>query len=89
MSETTFASLTTGKTVDVPGVWSKRVVPIFLMSNGCVWVPIRVSSPIPFKSQLCSRHGRFTIYTPEFASAKTERISREEMELLVREQIGR
>ncbi len=50
--------------------------------------PIRVSSSIPFKSQLCSRHGRFAIYTAEFASAKTERVSREETELLVREQIS-
>ncbi len=40
-----------------PGAWSKRIVPILLMSNGCVLgitcnKPIRVSSPIPFKSEL-------------------------------------
>ncbi len=75
-----------GKTV---GAWSKRVVPIFLMSHGCVLgitsnKPIRVSSPIPFKSQLRSRHGGFAIYATEFARAKTERVSREETELLVR-----
>ncbi len=56
------------------------------MSNGCVLgktcnKPIRVSSTIPFKSQL---HSRNAIYTTKF----TERISREEAELLVREQIG-
>uniref|UniRef100_A0A672PPN2 Spectrin beta chain, non-erythrocytic 1 n=1 Tax=Sinocyclocheilus grahami TaxID=75366 RepID=A0A672PPN2_SINGR len=50
--------------------------------------PIRVSSPIPFKSQLRSRHGRFAIYTAEFASAKTEHVSRDETELLMHEQIG-
>ncbi len=50
--------------------------------------PIRVSSPIPFKSQLHLHHGEFAIYTAEFASAKTERVSREETELLVRKQIG-
>ncbi len=63
------------------------------MSNGCVLgitcnKPIRVSYPIPFKSLLRSRHGGFAIYMVEFASAKTERISREETEMLVREQIG-
>ncbi len=94
MSESTFASLTTGKTVCAPGAWSKRAVPILLMSNGCVLgvtcnKPIRVSSPILFKSQLRSRHGGFAIYTAEFARAKTERVSREETELLVRQQIGR
>ncbi len=94
MSESTFASLTTGKMVGAPGTWSKRVVPILLMSHGCVLgitcnKPIRVSSPIPFKSQLRSRHGGLAIYMEEFASTKTERISREETELLVREQIGR
>ncbi len=62
------------------------------MSNGCVLgitcnKPIRVSSPIPFKSQLRSRHGGFAIYMEDFPSAKTERISREETELLVHEQI--
>ncbi len=94
MSKSTFASLTTGKTVGAPGAWSKRVVPILLMSNGCVLgimcnKPIRVSSPIPFKSQLLSRYGGFAIYTAEFASEKTERDSREQTELLLREQIGR
>ncbi len=93
VSESTFASLTMGKTVSAPGAWSKIVVPLLLMSNGCVLgitcnKPIRVSSPIPFKSQLRSRHGRFAIYKAEFASAKTERISREETELIVCEQIG-
>ncbi len=43
---------------------------------------------IPFKSQLRSRHDGFAIYTVEFASTKTEHISREETELLMREQIG-
>ncbi len=47
--------------------------------------PIRVSSPSPFKRQLHSRHGGFAIYTAEFA--KTECVSKEETELLVREQI--
>jgi len=61
-----------GKNVE-PGEWSKRVVPILLMSNGCVLgftcvKPIRVSSPIPFKCQLHSRHGGFAIYLTEFAS---------------------
>ncbi len=63
------------------------------MSNGCVLgisynKPIRVLSPIPFKSHLGSRHGGFTIYTAEFASTKTEVVSREETDLLVHEQIG-
>ncbi len=76
------------------GRWSKGVVPILLISNGCVLgitcnKPIRVSSLITFKSQLHLRHGGFAIYMVEFASAKTERISREETHLLVREQIGR
>ncbi len=62
------------------------------MSNGCVLgitcnKPNRVSSPIPFKSQLRLRHGGFAIYVAEFARAKIERISREEKELLVHEQI--
>ncbi len=36
-----------------------------------------------------SRHGGFTIYTAEFASAKTECVSKEEVScLLVSEQIG-
>ncbi len=61
------------------------------MSNGCVLgatcnKPIRVSSPIPFKSQLRSQHGRFAIYAAEFAGTKTERFSREETYLLVCEQ---
>ncbi len=50
--------------------------------------PIRVSSPIPFKGELRSRHGGFAIYTAEFARAKTERVSREQTDLLMREQIG-
>jgi len=46
------------------------------MSNGFVLgimcsKSIRVSSPIPFKSQLCSRHGGFGIYMMECASGKT------------------
>jgi len=41
---------------------------------------IQVSSPIPFKTHLHSRHGGFAIYIVEFASGKTERISREETE---------
>ncbi len=49
--------------------------------------PNRVSSHIPFKSQLHSRHGGFAIYMAS-AIEKTERVSREEMDLLVREQIG-
>lgn len=53
-----------------PGAWSKRVVPILLMTNGCVLSimcnkPIRVSSPILFKNQLRLRHGRFAIYMAE------------------------
>ncbi len=40
--------------------------------------PIRVSSPIPFKSQLRLQHGGFAIYTVEFARA-TASVSREEM----------
>ncbi len=64
------------------------------MSNGCFLgvtcnKPIRVSSPIPFKSELRSRHGGFAIYTAEFAGAKTEHVSGEETDLLMREQIGR
>ncbi len=34
-TESTFASLTTGKWSTHPGAWSKQVVPILLMSNGC------------------------------------------------------
>jgi len=76
--------------IGVLGGWSKRVVPSLLMSHGCVLgitdnKPIRVSSPIPFKSQLRSRHGGFAIYMAEFASGKTKRFSSEEMDLLVRE----
>jgi len=76
--------------VGAPGAWSKRVVPILLMSNRCVLglmcnKPMRVSFPIPFKSQLHSRHGGYTIYMAEFASVKTERFSSEETDLLVRE----
>ncbi len=94
LSESTFASLKTVKTVGAPSTWSKRVVPILLMSNGCVLdiacnKPIRVSSPFPFKSQLLLRHGEFDIYMAKFASAKTEGVSREETDLLVRKQIGR
>jgi len=72
--------------VGAPGAWSKRVVPILLMSNGCVLCnkPIRVSSPIPFNSQLRSLHGGFSIYMAEFASRKTERFSSEETDLLIR-----
>ena len=59
------------------------------MSNGVLGVmcnkPIRVSSPIPFKSQLRSRPGGFAIYMEEFASGKTEHGSREETDLVVRE----
>ncbi len=52
-----------------------RVVPVM---NGCVVgitcnKPIRVSSPISFKSQLRLHYCGFAIYTVEFASAKTER----------------
>ncbi len=70
------------------GAWSKRVVPILLMSNGCFFgrnynKPIRVSSSIPFKSELRSCHGGFAIYTAEFVRAKTERVSREETDLLM------
>ncbi len=90
MSESTFASLTMEKTVGVPGAWSKRVEPIFLMSHGCVLditcnKPIRVSNPIPFKRQLCLHHGGFAIYMAEFAREKTERFSREETDLLKQE----
>ncbi len=81
MSKSTFASLMTGKMVCMPGAWSKKVVPILLMSNECVLgitcnKPIRISSPIPFKRKLCSRG--FVIYTVEFTRAKTEHVSREE-----------
>ncbi len=53
------------------------------MSNGCVLgvtcnKPIRVSSPIPFKSQLRSRNGGFAIYMAELARAKTECFSSED-----------
>ncbi len=41
--------------------------------------------PIPFKSQLHLHHGGFPIYMVEFTKAKTERFSREETDLLVRE----
>ncbi len=41
--------------------------------------------PIPFKSQLHLHHGGFAIYMVEFTKAKTERFSREETDLLVRE----
>lgn len=63
--------------VGAPGAWSKSVVPILLMSHEYVLgvkcnKPIRVSSPIPFKSQLHSRYGGFAIYMVEFASGKTE-----------------
>ncbi len=47
--------------------------------------------PIGFKENIYKlrlRHGRFAIYTAECARAKTERVSREEMELLVCKQIG-
>ncbi len=55
LSESTFGSLTMGKTVGAPSAWSKRVVPILLMSNGCALgvtcnKPIRVSFHIPLKS---------------------------------------
>jgi len=36
MSESNLAGLTMGKMVCTPGAWSKRVVHILLMSNGCV-----------------------------------------------------
>ncbi len=49
--------------------------------------PIRVSSPIPFKNQLRSRHGGLAIHSIEFASAKTECL-REQMDLIVHEKIG-
>ncbi len=83
MSKYIFASLTTGKMVNVTGAWSKRVVPILLMSNWCVLCvlcnkPIRVSSPIPFKSQLRTRNAGFAIYTAELARAKTKCLSSEE-----------
>ncbi len=35
-----------------------------------------------------SRHGGFAIYMAEFAGAKTECVSREQTDLLMREQIG-
>ncbi len=49
------------------------------------------TQPIGFKENMYKlrlRHGRFAIYMPEFARAKTERVSREETELLVCKQIG-
>lgn len=78
--------------VGTPGAMSKRVVPILLISNGCVLgvtcnKPIKVSTQIQIKSQLSLCHGRLAIYT-EFARVKTERVSKEETELLMREQIG-
>ncbi len=84
ISESTFDRITMGKK------WSARqahgpksVVPILLMSHGGLLgvtcnKPIRVSSPIPFKSQLLLHYGGFTIYMAEFARAKTEHVSREE-----------
>ena len=42
-----------------------------------------VSSPIPFRCQLRSHHGRFAIYMTEFDSGKTEAVSRAQTELLV------
>ncbi len=74
--------------VGAPEAWSKRIVPILLISHGCVLgimcnKSIRVSSPIPFKSQLCLHHGGFAIYMAEFAIAKTEHVSRVETDLLM------
>ncbi len=48
------------------GAWSKRIVHILLMSNGSFLgvtynKPIRISSPIPFKSELRLLRGRFAI----------------------------
>ena len=62
------------------------------MSNGCFLgvmcnKPIRVSSSIPFKSQLRSCHDGFAIYTAEFGKRKDRTRLRDEMELLVCEQI--
>uniref|UniRef100_A0A8C2L0X8 Ig-like domain-containing protein n=1 Tax=Cyprinus carpio TaxID=7962 RepID=A0A8C2L0X8_CYPCA len=80
VSKSTFAILTTEKRLARPGAWSKWVVPILLMSNGCFLgvmcnKPIRVSSSIPFKSQLRSCHDGFAIYTRNLASANTEPVS--------------
>ncbi len=88
MCPSTFASLMMGEMVGAPDAWSEGVVTILLRSNGCVLgitcnKPIRVSSPIPFKSLLRFRHGGFAIYTAELASAMSERFSREETELLM------
>ncbi len=52
-----FASLKMKKWSARPGAWSKWVLPILLMSNRCFLgvtcnKPIRVSSPIPFQSEL-------------------------------------
>ncbi len=46
VSESTYASVTTGNRSARPGAWSKRVVPILLMSHGCffgVLFPLRAS----------------------------------------------
>lgn len=59
-SESTFASLTKEKMVGEPVTWSERVVPSIQMSYGCVFLgvtcikPIRESSAIPFKTQVCA-----------------------------------
>ncbi len=50
VSESTFASLMTGKQSAYPGAWSKRVVPILLMSN-VFWGGITCNKPeshLPF-----------------------------------------
>jgi len=57
------SALKVRKMVGTPGAWSKRVVTILLMSNGCVLgvmcnKVIRVSFPIPIKNQMRSCHGR-------------------------------
>ncbi len=64
MSESTFASLTTGKTA---GAWSERVVPILLMGNGCVLgnKPIIASSPIPFKKASCALTMADSLFTQQ------------------------
>ncbi len=77
----------------MPGAGSKGVFLFLLMSNGCVlgvtWNKTNKSLISHYlKSQLRSCHGVFTIYMPEFAKVKTERVSREETERLVRQQIG-
>ncbi len=77
-------------TILAHGLKCKAQVIILIMNHGCVLdvtcnKPIRVSSPIAFKIQLCLHYSRFAMYTAEFARAKTDCVSREEMDLLVHE----